>query len=130
MITEIGPDSAADTFAGPVESIASDRGTAGVAFVLGLAIALWSASGYVGAFIRASHAIYATHEGGRSGSCGRCRSRSPWRWPDDSRLLALGLVLDRPARRRDRRPARARPTAVEAVWKSLKWPVMAAISSR
>ena len=31
VITEIGPDSAAETFAGPVRSIASSRGTAGVA---------------------------------------------------------------------------------------------------
>ena len=28
MIAEIGPESAAETFSGPVESIASDRGTA------------------------------------------------------------------------------------------------------
>ena len=55
VIAEIGPDSAAETFTGPVESIASNRGTAGVAFVLGLAVAIWSASGYVGAFIRASN---------------------------------------------------------------------------
>src|SRR4051794_21292896 len=45
VITEIGPESAAETFSGPVESIASSRGTAGFAFVLGLAVALWSASG-------------------------------------------------------------------------------------
>ena len=32
-------------------------------FIVGLAIALWSASSYVGAFIRASNAIYETEEG-------------------------------------------------------------------
>jgi membrane protein len=77
IVTAIGPQSAAQTFAGPIESVASDRGTAGTAFALGLAVALWSASGYVGAFIRASNLIYETGEDVRSGSCGRCRSQSP-----------------------------------------------------
>ena len=63
IVTEIGPNSAADTFSGPIESIASNRSAAGFAFVLGLAVALWSASGYVGAFIRASNVIYETAEG-------------------------------------------------------------------
>lgn len=63
IVTAIGPQSAAQTFAGPIESVASDRGAAGVAFVLGLALALWSASGYVGAFVRASNVIYETREG-------------------------------------------------------------------
>ena len=31
--------------------------------MLGLAVALWSASGYVGAFMRASNVIYETPEG-------------------------------------------------------------------
>jgi membrane protein len=36
---------------------------AGVAFIVGLAIALWSASGYVAAFMRASNAIWDVTEG-------------------------------------------------------------------
>ncbi|HEX6712995.1 MAG TPA: YihY/virulence factor BrkB family protein [Thermoleophilaceae bacterium] len=46
-----------------IDSLASQPSAAGIAFVIGLAIALWSASGYVGAFIRASNAIYETGEG-------------------------------------------------------------------
>ena len=63
IITSIGPQSAAQTFSGPIESIASNQSAAGFAFVAGLAVALWSASGYVGAFIRASNIIYETPEG-------------------------------------------------------------------
>jgi len=63
VVTEIGPESAADTFAGPIESVASNSGTAGVMAVVGIAIALWSASAYVGAFMRASNVIYETPEG-------------------------------------------------------------------
>ena len=46
-----------------IQDISRHRGQAGVAFVFGLALALWSASSYVGAFIRASNAIYETGEG-------------------------------------------------------------------
>ena len=38
-------------------------GKAGFAFILGLAIALWSASGYVGAFGRAMNRTYEVEEG-------------------------------------------------------------------
>jgi membrane protein len=41
----------------------SDPGTAGFAAILGLATAFWSASGYIGAFMRASNAIYDVPEG-------------------------------------------------------------------
>src|SRR4051812_8588004 len=46
-----------------IHDISSRGAQAGVAFVLGLALALWAASGYVGAFMRASNAIYETGEG-------------------------------------------------------------------
>ena len=46
-----------------IDSLASKPSAAGIAFIIGLVIALWSASGYVGAFIRASNAIYETGEG-------------------------------------------------------------------
>ncbi|MEZ5157085.1 MAG: YihY/virulence factor BrkB family protein [Solirubrobacterales bacterium] len=63
IVTQIGPDTAADTFAGPIDSITSNRSAAGVLFVVGLAAALWSASGYVGAFSRAANVIWETPEG-------------------------------------------------------------------
>jgi membrane protein len=46
-----------------IKNIASHKSQAGAAFVLGLALALWSASSYIGAFIRASNAIYEKDEG-------------------------------------------------------------------
>ncbi len=63
IVTELGPESAADTFAGPIESITENRSAAGVLFFVGLATALWSASGYVGAFMRAANVIWETTEG-------------------------------------------------------------------
>ena len=63
IVDTLGPSSATDTFAGPIEQIASKPSAAGFAFVIGLATALWSASGYVGAFGRAANAIYEVEEG-------------------------------------------------------------------
>src|ERR671937_1649018 len=63
IVTQIGPSSGAQTFSGPIKSITSNQSAAGIAFVIGLLGALWSASGYVGAFSRASNAIYETEEG-------------------------------------------------------------------
>jgi membrane protein len=63
VVTQIGPSSAADTFKGPIESITSSQSTSGIMAIVGILVALWSASGYVGAFMRASNIIYETPEG-------------------------------------------------------------------
>ncbi len=63
IVTELGPSTAADTFSGPIESITSNRSSAGILFFVGLGVALWSASGYVGAFTRASNVAWETPEG-------------------------------------------------------------------
>lgn len=63
VVTSVGPPSAAETFAGPIESATSNPGSSGIIAIVGIALALWSASGYVGAFMRASNIIYETPEG-------------------------------------------------------------------
>src|SRR3954452_8770084 len=60
---KLAPGPANTIIGGAVKQIANSRGAASVAFVAGLAGALWSASGYVGAFARASNAIYDVGEG-------------------------------------------------------------------
>jgi membrane protein len=65
IIDDIGPSSAVDTFNGPVEAVMSNKGGAGIALVVALVVALWSASSYVGAFTRASNQIYEVEEGRR-----------------------------------------------------------------
>src|SRR5690242_8795077 len=49
-VSQLGPQSAAKTFQGPINAITAQRGTAGIMFVVGLLTALWAASGYVSAF--------------------------------------------------------------------------------
>lgn len=65
IVGEIGvPQSALDSLRGPIEQVVNQQsGKAGLALVLGIAGALWSASGYIGAFIRAMNAIYEVREG-------------------------------------------------------------------
>src|SRR3954451_4404332 len=48
---------------GPLDEIVRNKGGAGALLGFGLLVALWSASGYVGAFTRAMNAIYEVKEG-------------------------------------------------------------------
>lgn len=52
-----------ETFLGVLRDVVHDQGSAKVLLSFGLLAALWSASGYVGAFTRASNAIYGVEEG-------------------------------------------------------------------
>ncbi|HEX8647218.1 MAG TPA: YihY/virulence factor BrkB family protein [Thermoleophilaceae bacterium] len=60
---KVAPGPAQEIFTNAVTDLQSSQGTAGFAFVAGLAGALWSASGYTAAFMRASNAIYEVEEG-------------------------------------------------------------------
>ena len=59
----VAPGPAKEIFTNAIENLQGDQGAAGVLFVVGLLGALWSASGYVAAFMRASNAIYDIEEG-------------------------------------------------------------------
>jgi membrane protein len=126
MVTKLGPSSAADTFAGPIKSITSHRGTAGVVFIVGLATALWAASGYVGAFMRAANVVYETPEG-----------RPFWKLRPLQilvtlvmllllALVALALVLTGPVVTAVAGPLGIGGTAV-SIWNIAKWPVLLAV---
>ena len=59
----VAPGPAKEIFTNAIENLQGSQGAAGVLFVVGLLGALWSASGYVAAFMRASNAIYEMEEG-------------------------------------------------------------------
>ena len=63
IVSSIGPASAVETFKGPIETLTQSSGTAGIMLIVGIAAALWTASGYVGAFMRAANVIYEVEEG-------------------------------------------------------------------
>ncbi|MFS0853660.1 YihY/virulence factor BrkB family protein [Microbacterium sp. 179-I 3D4 NHS] len=62
IIGDIAPKETADALRGPIEQISQAPG-AGFALVFGILLALWSASGYVGAFSRVMNRIYEIEEG-------------------------------------------------------------------
>lgn len=62
IVSGFAPAETVNTVSGTVEELASAP-AAGLTLVLGLATALWSASGYVGAFGRAMNRIYEVDEG-------------------------------------------------------------------
>jgi membrane protein len=59
----VAPGPAKEIFTNAIKNLQGDQGAAGVLFVIGLLGALWSASGYVAAFMRTSNAIYDMPEG-------------------------------------------------------------------
>src|ERR671927_43314 len=123
IVTKLGPSSAAQTFAGPVKSITAHKSAAAILFIVGLGAALWSASGYVGAFMRAANVIYETPEG-----------RPFWKLRPLQILVtlamilmlaavALAIVLTGPIVGAVAGPLGVGSTA-QTVWSIAKWPVM------
>lgn len=122
MVDDLGPSSAVDTLRGPIEQLVAAP-TAGFALVVGVLGALWSASGYVGAFGRAMNRIYEIEEG-----------RPVWKLRPLMLLVtafallaagatALMLVVSGPIARTLGDAIGLGDTAV-TVWNIVKWPVM------
>jgi membrane protein len=126
IISEIGPESAAETFEGPIKSITESGGTAGFALVLGLLASLWSASGYVGAFSRASNIIYETPEGRPFWKLRPLQLLVTLAMIVMMALLAVSLVLTGPIVAAVAGPLGIGSTAVD-IWQIAKWPAMALV---
>jgi membrane protein len=62
-LSAVAPGPAKQIVTSAVQNLQKNSGAAGVLFIVGIAGALWSASGYVAAFMRASNAIYEVGEG-------------------------------------------------------------------
>jgi membrane protein len=128
IVDSLGPATAVETFAEPVRQVASQQDTAGFLLVVGLLGALWSASGYVGAFSRAANAIYEVEEG-----------RPFWRLRPLQILVtlvcvlllavvALSLVVTGPLAEAVGEAVGV-GGAVVTLWDYLKWPVLALVVS-
>jgi membrane protein len=122
VLRDVGASSAAKTLEPTLVALASNE-SAGLALVIGLAAALWSASGYVNAFGRGMNRIYEIDEG-----------RPIWKLRPVMLLVtlvtvllaavvAVGLVLTGPAAEAVGRAIGLESAAV-AVWSVAKWPVL------
>jgi membrane protein len=123
ILSQLGAGSATRQLTTALDSLVSAKQAAGIAFVVGLALALWSASGYVGAFGRAMNRMYGVREG-----------RPIWKLRPLMvlvtavvlvlvTLVALALVLTGPAAKAVGDAVGLGSTAV-LVWGIAKWPVM------
>ena len=126
IVNKLGPQSAADTYSGPIKQLTESRSTAGIALVLGIVLALWSASGYVGAFMRASNVIYETPEGRPFWKLRPLQVAVTLAMIVLLALVALGLVLTGPIVDAVAEPIGVSGTAV-SVWNIAKWPVLVAV---
>jgi membrane protein len=81
-IEQMVPGQSRELLVGAVRELEGSSATAGPLAIIGLLGAFWAASGYVGAFIRASNAIYDTEEG-----------RPIWKTIPLRLGLTLGLVV-------------------------------------
>jgi membrane protein len=62
-LEKLAPGPARQIFTSAIQNLQHSRGAAGLLFIVGIFGAIWSASGYVAAFMRASNAIYDIDEG-------------------------------------------------------------------
>jgi len=126
IVDDLGPDSAVDTLTGPIEDVTRAAGAAGAFLGIGTLAAIWAASGYIGAFARASNAIYGIEE------------RRPF-WsmrPQQllvtilllamAALVAIGLVVTGSLAAAVGDAVGVGATAVD-VWSVAKWPVLVLI---
>lgn len=125
-LLEVAPASAAETLQGPIDSLTSNPSAAGLALLIGLLGALWGASGYIGAFGRATNVIFEVREG-----------RPFWKLRPQQVLITLvvvvllalvtaGIVLTGPVVE-----AFAEPLGIDGValtaWDLAKWPLLLAM---
>ncbi|MGY6021920.1 YihY/virulence factor BrkB family protein [Streptomyces spinosirectus] len=62
-VQKLAPGSARDIITRAVEQLQGNSGTGSIMAIVGIVLAVWSASGYVAAFIRAANAVYDMPEG-------------------------------------------------------------------
>lgn len=127
LVEEVAPGSAVDTFEGPIEDFAHNQAEASIFLVVGLAGAIWSASGWVGGVFRASNVIYEITE-----------ARPFWKLRPLQivvtlgmvlllTLLSIALVLTGPWARDVGDALGIGDTTVE-IWNLAKWPVMLVVA--
>ncbi len=125
IVRQLGQGQVADQLEGPIDQIVNARG-AGLALVVGLAGAIWSASGYVGAFGRSMNRVYQVDEG-----------RPIWKLRPVvllitvglilmAALVLIGLVVSGPVAEAIGKAVGLGDQSV-TVWNVLKWPVMLGI---
>jgi membrane protein len=127
VVSDLGSEQAVEVLRDPLQGVVDNKGGAGALLGIGLVGAIWSASGYVGAFTRAGNVIWQVREG-----------RPVWKLKPFQLLvtlaavvilaaIALGLVISGPLARSLGEVIGLGDTAV-LIWNIAKWPAMALLA--
>ncbi|MFD8495536.1 YihY/virulence factor BrkB family protein [Amycolatopsis sp. NPDC059657] len=127
-VNAVVPGQGKEILAGAIRELQQSKGLAGPLAVVGLVGALWSASAYVGAFMRASNAIYEMPEGRPLWKTVPLRVGLTLAVVVLLALCAIGVVATGGVAERAGRLLGVGPTAV-LVWEIAKWPVIAVLVS-
>lgn len=125
---QVAPGPANDIFTSAIENLQKSQGAAGVMLIVGLAVAIWSASGYVSAFMRASNAIYDVEEGRPIWKSIPTRVGTTLVLLLLLAITAVGVVFTGGLAEQAGKVIGVDRTAVD-VWNIAKWPVLLAIVS-
>ncbi len=123
LVSSIGPPSAAQTFQEPISSLAHGSSATGILLVVGVAAALWTASGYVAAFMRASNTIYEVEEGRSYIKLRPLQILVTLILVVLLALVLVALVVTGPVASKVGSAIGAGSTAV-TIWDIVKWPVL------
>ena len=122
-LSTVAPGPAKDILTNVLTSLESNQGGSTVALIIGLAVAIWSASGYIGAFMDASNNVWDAPEGRP------IWKKIPVRLAITVVLLvlltvtALGVVFTGPVAQKAGDLIGLGDTFV-AVWSIVKWPIL------
>jgi membrane protein len=128
QVDDLAPGQVGDFLNQTINQVRENAGAAGFVAIVGLLVAFWSASGYIGAFMRASNAIYDVPEG-----------RPVWKTIPTRLALTAGVgilliasalivVFTGPLAEQAGTLIGIGPTAV-TVWSIVKWPVLLVLVS-
>jgi membrane protein len=127
-INQIVPGQGKDILVGAIKELTGSRSLAGPLAIIGLLGALWSASGYIGAFMRASNAIYGMPEGRPIWKIVPLRVALTVGIVVLLALCAVGVVATGSVARRLGDLIGLGSTGI-LVWEIAKWPVIAVLVS-
>jgi membrane protein len=120
---KVAPGPAKDIFTSAITNLQKSRGAAGILVIVGIAMAVWSASGYVAAFMRASNAIYDVEEGRPIWKSAPTRAGTTLVLLLMLALVAVGVTFTGGLAKQAGNVLGVGSTAI-TVWNIAKWPVI------
>jgi membrane protein len=125
-LEQVAPGPASEILTNAINAITASQGAAGLALAIGIAGAVFSASGYVGAFGRASNSIYEVEEGRPFYKLRPLQMAITFVLLVFVAISVLAIVVSGPLAQEVGKLVGVEGTAI-TVWNIAKWPVIALI---